>query len=77
MPKLTQQDTQFKPEGIKALSRKVTGVKLSIEVEHAIKQLPITERGKWLRRVITEAAKVELMNNDYWARHEANHANNS
>lgn len=62
MTKLTQKDTQFKPEGDEALSRKVIGVKVSLEVENALKQLPATERGKWLRRVITEAVKTELIN---------------
>lgn len=62
MKKRTQQDTQFKPEGNEPLSRRVIGVKVPVEVENAIQQLPVTERGKWLRRVITEAAKVELMN---------------
>ncbi len=65
MQKSSQQDTQFKPEGSEPLSRKVTGVKLSVEVENAIKQLPVTERGKWLRRVITEAARAELMRDDF------------
>ena len=54
--------TRFTPEGDKALSRKVVGVKLPIEIEQAIKSLPVTERGKWLRRVVTEAAKRELIN---------------
>lgn len=63
MAKRTQKDTQFKPEGEVALSKKVVGVKVSLEVEKALKQLPTPERGKWLRRVITEAAKLELMDN--------------
>lgn len=64
MQKRSQKDTQFKPDGEQPLSRKVTGVKLTTEVERAIQQLPTPERGKWLRRVITEAAKAELMDAD-------------
>lgn len=64
MAKRTQQDTQFKPEGVEALSRKVIGVKVSLEVEDALTKLPATERGKWLRRVITEAVKTELLKDE-------------
>lgn len=53
--------TRFTPEGDKALSRNVIGIKLPIEIEKAIKSLPITERGKWLRRVVTEAVEKELL----------------
>lgn len=60
MARQTQKDTQFKPDGDKALSRKTIGVKVSAEIQDAISQLPAAERGNWLRRVITEAVKNEL-----------------
>lgn len=61
MAKRTQKETQFKPDGAEALSRKVIGVKVSIEVEEALSQLSPGERSKWLRKVITDAAKIEFM----------------
>ena len=64
MAKRTQKDTQFKPEGDEALARKVIGVKVSLEVENALNKLPTTERGKWLRKVITEAVKTELLKDE-------------
>lgn len=64
------QTTEFKKKQFKAigeipssqpLSKKATSIKLPIDVEAAIRQLPEEERVPWLRRVICEAAQVELM----------------
>jgi hypothetical protein len=56
---------QFKPigeiPGDYPLAKKVTGVKLPIDVHEAIWALPEKERISWLRRVICDAARSELI----------------
>lgn len=46
------------------LSKKVIGVRLPIDIEAAIRCLPEEERVPWLRRVICEAARTELMQSE-------------
>jgi len=43
------------------LSKKATGVKLPTDVDEAIRALPEKERISWLRRVICDAARSELI----------------
>ena len=50
----------FKPVSPEPLSRHVIGAKVPVDVEKAIRALPSEERGKWIRRVLTEAARREL-----------------
>lgn len=47
--------------GDSPLSKKVIGVKLPVDVTEAIEALPKEERVSWLRRVLSEAARTELM----------------
>ena len=54
--------TRFKPVLDAALERKVTGVKLPEVIGEAVRSLPPEERSAWLRRVISEAAQRELLN---------------
>lgn len=57
---------QFKPvgeiPGNYPLSKTVTGVRLPTDIHDAIRALPEKERVIWLRRVICDAAKSELIN---------------
>jgi hypothetical protein len=57
---------QFKPQGEipgnYPLAKKATGVKLPVDVDEAIRELPEKERVSWLRRVICDAARSELIN---------------
>lgn len=50
----------FKPKGAKALTGRLF-VRVSAEIEAAVKRLPRNERSDWMRRVLTEAAQKELM----------------
>lgn len=52
---------QFKPIGSQPLCRKPRSVKLPQDIDAAIEALPEKQRAVWLRRVIVEAAKAELM----------------
>lgn len=56
---------QFRPlgevPGDMPLSKKVTGVRLPIDVQQAISALPKQEKITWLRRVISDAARTELI----------------
>jgi hypothetical protein len=54
---------RFKPVSPEPLSRCVIGAKVPIDVEKAIRSLPSEERSKWIRRVLTEAARRELTEN--------------
>jgi DNA-directed RNA polymerase specialized sigma24 family protein len=56
-------ETRFKPFSPERLSSRVVGAKVSVDVEQAIRSLPAVERSAWIRRVLTEAAQRELMNN--------------
>jgi hypothetical protein len=49
--------------GNQPLSKKVTSVKLPVDIDDAIRSLPDEERVPWLRRVICEAARAELLQN--------------
>ncbi len=53
--------TRFKKLLDVPLDKKVTGVKLPVDIGDAIRSLPPDERSAWLRRVISEAALRELM----------------
>ena len=53
----------FKPLGDTPMEGRLF-VRVSSEVESAVKALPKRERPAWLRRVITEAAQRELMMKD-------------
>jgi hypothetical protein len=52
---------QFKPQGEvnSPLSNKAIGIKLPVEIDEAVRSLP--HKALWLRHVISEAAKRELM----------------
>jgi len=52
--------SRFKPEGKRALSRKVIGIKVEMEIEKFISNLPADDRSKWLREIVTQAAKVRM-----------------
>ncbi len=56
---------QFKPRGEipgdYPLAKKVTGVKLPVDVHEAISSLPDKERISWLRKVICDAARSQLI----------------
>ena len=56
---------QFKPRGEipgdYPLAKKVTGVKLPVDVHEAIASLPDKERISWLRKVICDAARSQLI----------------
>lgn len=43
------------------LAKKVTGIKLPVDVHEALEALPKKERITWLRKVISEAARKELI----------------
>lgn len=47
--------------GNQPLSSKVTSVRLPVDIESAIRRLPEEERVPWLRRVICDAARAELL----------------
>jgi hypothetical protein len=52
---------QFAVKGDEPLA-KTRGVRLPQSIDALIEQMPSDERSQWLRRVIVEAAKRELMN---------------
>lgn len=55
-------ETRFKSaDKATGLSKQVTSVKLTTDVEALVKSLPVAQRSAWLRRVITEAAQKELL----------------
>jgi len=51
----------FKPEGKEPLSKRQLQVKVPESIIQALEVLPSSDRGKWLRRVITEAVERELI----------------
>ena len=53
--------TRFKQVSDAPLDKVVTGVRLSMEVGELVRSLPPSKRSEWLRRVISEAAKRELV----------------
>jgi hypothetical protein len=55
---------QFKPQGEVngPLSNKAIGIKLPVEIDKAVRSLP--NKAVWLRRVIIEAARRELIEGD-------------
>ena len=53
--------TRFKQAGEVPLEKTVTGVRLTPEIGEAVRSLPSSERSAWLRRVISEAVKRELI----------------
>lgn len=56
--------TRFKPIGKKPLSRRIVGVRVEPEIESALNCLPHAQRSEWLRRVISEAVRRELINTE-------------
>lgn len=58
-------ETRFKKTTDVELDSKVTGVRLPVEIGEIVRSLPPTERSAWLRRVISDAAKKELLNKLY------------
>lgn len=54
---------KFKPIGDKALARKPLFVKVPQEILDAVESLPSGERSTWLRKVVSEAVKRELIDN--------------
>lgn len=59
---------RFRPQaeipGNQPLAKKATGVKLPVDVDAAIRALPEKERVMWLRRVLCDAARAELLQPD-------------
>ncbi len=56
--------TRFKPLGKSPLARRMTAVRLPVEIDLAVQSLGTpSERAAWLRRVISEAAERELISN--------------
>lgn len=54
--------TRFKSvDNASNLAKQATGVKLPVDIDALIRALPVAERSAWLRRIITEAALKELM----------------
>ena len=51
--------TRFKPAGDEALAERPVSVKLPPEVDATLRSLPVPS--EWLRRVISEAAYRELL----------------
>jgi hypothetical protein len=55
-------ETRFKPLREKPLSKRMTAVRLPVEIDLAVQSLGTpSERAEWLRRVICEAAERELI----------------
>jgi hypothetical protein len=52
-------ETRFKPQP-DSLARQMLGARVSKDIDAVVRALP--NRSEWLRRVITEAAKRELIN---------------
>ena len=56
---------QFRSQGEilsdQPLSKKVIGIRLSLDIEAAIKTLPEEERVAWIRNAITKAARKEII----------------
>ena len=53
--------TRFQQKGEEPLAVPIT-VRLPVSIDEAIRALPTSGRNEWLRRVITKAAKEELLN---------------
>jgi hypothetical protein len=53
----------FQPKGDSPMAEAALCVRLSTEIDKAIRDLG-SDRTPWLRRVITEAAQGELLNRD-------------
>ena len=51
---------KFKPLSEQPMADKALSVRVAQDVDAAVRSLP--DRASWLRRVITEAARRELMN---------------
>ncbi|MGL4619139.1 hypothetical protein [Chroococcidiopsis sp.] len=50
---------KFKPDGAKALSRKVVGVKLPLELESKLRSAHGSELSNWIREAIAEKLERE------------------
>ena len=57
-------ERQFKPYGKvdQPLGDKVWGLRLPIDVETCLKEMPDRDRVAWMRKTLVEAARHELMN---------------
>ena len=60
---IEQQFKVYAEELTEPLSKKVTGVKLPQSIHDALHALPQEERVKYLRRIICEAVKRDLIDN--------------
>ncbi|MFN6560021.1 MAG: hypothetical protein RMY28_009455 [Nostoc sp. ChiSLP01] len=58
-----QQFKGYTEELTESLAKKVTGVKLPQSIHDALHALPQEERVKYLRRIISEAVKRDLIDN--------------
>ncbi len=56
-------ETRFKQVAEQPLDKKITGVRLPADIGEIVRSLPNSQRSEWLRRVISEAAKRELVEN--------------
>jgi len=68
-PRQKSQGGTFTQVGDEPLSKQVIGVRLPESVYEAVHNLP--NRTEWLRRVISEAAQRELMNDSSASEHRA------
>lgn len=66
-PRQKSQGGTFTQVGDEPLSKRVIGVRLPESVYEVVHRLP--DRTEWLRRVISEAAQRELMNDDTPSEH--------
>lgn len=60
MPRADYQ-SRFKVKGEKPLAKRPIALRVPGEIEDAIFSMPPQERNEWLRKVILEAARKELM----------------
>ena len=56
-----QYKAQGEIPGNQPLAKRVMGVKLPVDIDAAIRALPDEERVPWLRRVICDAVRSELV----------------
>lgn len=54
----------FKPLGEKTLAKRVIGVRLEEDIDTIVRSLPDSVRSRWLRKVITDAVKEQLIDGD-------------
>lgn len=59
LTKRTQKETQFKPDGEKALARKVVGAKIPVELESLLREKHGKDLSAWIRSAIAEKLERE------------------